>query len=196
MRKLFFLSSVLTILFVVSAFTGGIHETQNPSGSMMTTTKHPPLYAIFDADSFNCDPAEAKHHGRVHHRFNTLHMKEKGDDNIIVHFKSKKYTDAKGKHDNDYVHFDVLFDEGKTGPRKDTHLTLTWKGKKYHVKDDKCTFNITKLEWYDNHHFKFSADFSARVVTGGADTVSHVFQGKIVDEAVKSKTVTAHGAHK
>ncbi len=175
-------------MFVISAFTFSTKSPKQDNSHPKVTTLHAPLLAVFGADSFNCDPNEAKHQGRVHHRYNTLHMKEKGPDNIIVHFKSKKYTNSKGRHDNDYVHFDILFKDGKIGPREDTHILITWKDKKYHVKGTECDFNITKLEWdAPKTHFTFSADFSARVTTGGADTTTHIFKGQIVDELVKDK---------
>lgn len=190
MKKIHFLGGLAALALIISAFS----FIQNPQGPKhpKVTTGHIPIFAAFGTDSFYCDPAEAKHLGKVNHRFNTLHMKEKGEDNIIVHFKSKKYPGKEGKMENDYVHFDVLYAGGTAGPRFDTHITLTWKGKKYHVKGNMANFNVTSLTWKeDKQHFSFSADFSARMITGGVDTTSFVFKGKIVEEMVKVKASAA-----
>ncbi|MBC7864370.1 MAG: hypothetical protein IAF38_15445 [Bacteroidia bacterium] len=192
MKKLVVIGACATLGILASAFTFfGTPASAKPVQHPLTTTLHTPFFAVFDADSFYCDPAEAKHQGAVRNRFNTLHMKEKGPDNVIVHFKSKKFSGKNGKPENNYVHFDILLNEAKTGNREDTHLSLDWKGKKYHLKNGTCSFFVSSLTWSaDKTHFTFSADFSARVSTGGSDTTSHIFKGKIVDELVKAK-VTA-----
>lgn len=197
MKKLILLGSCIIGGILVSAFTfsHGTSSAISPSGLSQGTKV--PFYAVFDTDSFYCDPAEAKHQGKVHNRFNTLHMKEKGPENIIVHFKSKKYPGPRGKMENDYVHFDILFNDAMIGPREDTHLSLDWKGKKYHVKNKDCKLNITSLTWKeDKMHFVFSADFEAKVMAGGTDTITHIFKGKIVDELVKAKGHTHSAGHK
>ena len=194
MKKLVFLSvlGVGTLLF--SAFSGSLLKSTLSKPVLPNPALHIPFFATFDTDSFYCDPAEAKHQGKVHNRFNTLHMKEKGPDNIIVHFKSKKFKGKNGKDENNYVHFDALLGDGKTGSREDTHLTLTWKEKKYHIKDNFCKFNITSLTWdADKVHFTFSADFEAKLTAGGPDTTVHTFKGKIVEELVKSKAPATAG---
>jgi hypothetical protein len=189
MKKLILIGTLFLGGILASAFSFQGTKPGDPNkGNALVAGPHVPFYAVFDADSFYCDPAEAKHHGKVFHRYNTLHMREKGPDNIIVHFKSKKYTAKDGKPDNDYVHFDILFEGGVVAKRMDTHLVLTWKGKKYHLKDNACKFNITSLTWKDDkQNFTFNADFEARVTAGGSDTTTHIFKGQIVDELVKAK---------